>query len=54
MFQISIGLSQLKKLKNFVNIRNNIAKKYDKLLNKKYLSTPKKTQKIFTQVFIYM
>ena len=50
----SIGLSQLKKLKNFVNIRNNIAKKYDKLLNKKYLSIPKKTKNIYSSFHLYV
>ena len=37
----SMGLSQLKKLNEFVKKRNVIAKKYEKLLNGKYLYIPK-------------
>jgi len=50
----SMGLSQLKKLKNFVIIRNNIAKKYDKLLNKKYLHLPKITKKVLSSFHLYV
>lgn len=37
----SMGISQIKKLKKFVRERNKIAKKYELLLNKKYLILPK-------------
>ena len=50
----SMGLSQLKKLKNFVITRNNIAKKYDKLLNKKYLHLPKITKKVLSSFHLYV
>ena len=50
----SMGLSQLKKLKNFVIIRNNIAKKYDKLLNKKYLHLPKIKKKVLSSFHLYV
>ena len=37
----SLGLNQLRKLNKFVNVRNKIAKQYEKSLNKKYLIVPK-------------
>jgi len=50
----SIGLSQLKKLKIFVNERNNIAKIYSKFLNEKYLHIPKIKKNFFSSFHLYV
>ena len=49
----SLGISQLKKLKKFVNDRNSIAKKYSKLLKNKYFILPK-IRNNTDLAFIYM
>ena len=50
----SMGLSQLRKLKNFVKARNIIAKKYNKFLNEKYLHIPKIKKNIISSFHIYV
>ncbi len=50
----SMGLSQLKKLNEFVKKRNVIAKKYEKLLNGKYLYIPKIPKKILSSFHLYV
>ena len=44
----SMGLSQLKKLNRYIKIRNQIARKYLKLLNSKYLYLPKNNKSLST------
>ena len=50
----SMGLSQLKKLKKFINERNNIAKKYNKFLNEKYIHTPKIKKNLLSSFHLYV
>ena len=50
----SLGLSQLKKLNKFVNIRNIIAKNYNKYLNQKYLHIPKIEKNILSSFHLYV
>ncbi len=50
----SMGLSQLKKLNEFVKNRNVIAKKYEKLLSEKYLHIPKIPKKILSSFHLYV
>ena len=50
----SIGLSQIKKLKKFVKLRNLIAKKYEKLLDKKYLILPKIKKNVQSSFHLYV
>ena len=50
----SMGLSQLKKLNEFVKKRNVIAKKYEKLLSGKYLYIPKIPKKILSSFHLYV
>lgn len=50
----SMGLSQLKKLNEFVKKRNVIAKKYEKLLNGKYLYIPEIPKKILSSFHLYV
>jgi UDP-4-amino-4,6-dideoxy-N-acetyl-beta-L-altrosamine transaminase len=50
----SLGLSQLKKLNKFVNIRNIIAKDYNKYLNQKYLHIPKVEKNILSSFHLYV
>lgn len=50
----SLGLSQIKKLKKFVKSRNLIAKKYEKLLDKKYLILPKIKKNVQSSFHLYV
>ena len=50
----SIGLSQIKKLKKFVKLRNLIAKKYEKLLDKEYLILPKIKKNVQSSFHLYV
>lgn len=50
----SMGLSQIKKLNNFVKKRNEIAKKYELLLNKKYLILPKIKKNFQSSFHLYV
>jgi len=50
----AIGSSQLKKLKYFVNERNDIAKNYSKFLNDKYLYIPKFKKDFFSSFHLYV
>ena len=50
----SLGLSQIKKVKKFVKSRNLIAKKYEKLLDKKYLILPKIKKNVQSSFHLYV
>ena len=50
----SMGLSQLRKLKKFVRERNEIAKKYDHYLDKKYLYVPKIGKNTLSSFHLYV
>ncbi len=50
----SMGLSQLKKLNRYIKIRNQIARKYLKLLNSKYLYLPKINNKSLSTFHLYV
>ena len=50
----SMGLSQLRKLKKFVRERNEIAKKYDRYLDKKYLYVPKIGKNTLSSFHLYV
>ena len=50
----TMGLSQLKKLNKFVSQRNYIAKKYNKLLNKRYLHIPKIKKNLLSSFHLYV
>ena len=50
----SIGLSQVKKLKKFVKLRNLIAKKYKRLLDKEYLILPKIKKNVQSSFHLYV
>ena len=50
----SIGLSQIKKLKKFVKLRNLIAKKYKRLLDKEYLILPKIKKNVQSSFHLYV
>ncbi len=50
----SMGLSQLKKLNKYVKARNIIAKKYNKILNKKYFYVPEIPKNILSTFHLYV
>tara|TARA_B100001063_G_C16750410_1_gene549979 strand:+ start:439 stop:1608 length:1170 start_codon:yes stop_codon:yes gene_type:complete len=50
----SLGLSQIKKLKKFVKLRNLIAKKYEKLLDSEYLILPKIKKNVQSSFHLYV
>ena len=50
----SLGLSQIKKLKKFVKLRNLIAKKYEKLLDNEYLILPKIKKNVQSSFHLYV
>ena len=50
----SLGLSQLKKLKKFIKIRNKLAKLYNKNLNIKYVKIPFIDKNTFSSFHLYV
>lgn len=50
----SLGLSQIKKLKKFVKLRNLIAKRYEKLLDSEYLILPKIKKNVQSSFHLYV
>ena len=50
----SIGLSQIKKLKKFVDTRNLIAEKYDNFLDKNFLFLPKIKPNVHSSFHLYV
>ncbi len=50
----ALGLSQLKKLKSFVAVRNKIARNYNKHLSQKYLYIPKIEKNVLSSFHLYV